>query len=102
MSVFKKIGNKLDISYGKIKEYKIEGKIIAVANINGKYLAFDGLCPHLQCPLAGGSLKDDIITCYCHGAKFDITNGKVISGPTKKPLQVYKVKTEGEDILVKL
>ncbi len=102
MATFKFIGKVSDISQGKIKEYKLEDKILAVANVGGQYLAFDGLCTHMQCPLAGGNLDGHIITCYCHGAKFDIMEGKVVTGPAKKPLRVYKVKIEGEDILVEI
>ena len=102
MKKFIKIASKSEISSGKMKEYKIGDKTIVIVNIGGKYLAFDGLCTHMQCPLAGGNLDGNILTCYCHGAQFDISDGKAIAPPVRKPLEVYKVKVVGENILVEI
>ena len=33
------------------------------------------------CPLSGGLLVGTTIMCQCHGSKFDVTTGAVVSGP---------------------
>ena len=33
--------------------------------------------------------------CQCHGSRFDITTGAVISGPATEPLELYEVREEG-------
>ena len=102
MSQFIKIALKSEIEKGKIKEYQIQGKTIAIANVEGKYLAFDGTCTHAQCALAGGFIDGYTLTCYCHGAQFDISKGDVIAPPATQPLGIYKVKIEGEDLFVEI
>lgn len=102
MNKFIKAAKKADLENGKIKEIKIGNKIIAIANIKDKYYAFDGLCIHIQCPLAGGYIKDHYIVCYCHGAQFDIETGEVKAPQAKTPLKIYKVKMKEEDIFVEI
>ncbi len=67
MAEFIKVAQKSNIPSGKMKEYKVNGKVVAVANVDGEYLAFDGVCTHAQCSLAGGYLDGYTLTCYCHG-----------------------------------
>jgi nitrite reductase/ring-hydroxylating ferredoxin subunit len=102
MSSLVKVGTKTEIQKGKIKEFTVNGKTIAVANVDGEYLAFDGLCTHAQCALAGGFLDGYTLTCYCHGGQFDIKTGEVLSPPPVNPINIYKVKVEGEEILVEI
>lgn len=40
-----------------------------------KIYAVDNRCPHMGFPLAQGSIKDGILTCYWHYARFDIASG---------------------------
>jgi 3-phenylpropionate/trans-cinnamate dioxygenase ferredoxin subunit len=100
MNKFIQVAKKTDIPAGKMRECRIGDKTIVVANTEGEYLAFDGLCTHAECPLAGGFLDGYTLTCYCHGAQFDIKTGKVLAPPATVPLNIYKVKTEGEDVFV--
>lgn len=102
MKKFIKLAHKSDIINGKMKEFKVNDKIFTVANTGGEYLAFDGLCTHAECPLAGGFLDGYILTCYCHGAQFDIKNGEVLALPATVALKTYKVKIEGEEIFVEI
>lgn len=100
MANLTKVATKRELPNGKMKEYNVNGKTIVVANIDGKYMAFDGICTHEYCALAGGYLDGYTITCYCHGAQFDISTGEVLSPPAPSPLKTYKVKLKGDDILV--
>lgn len=102
MSQFIKIASTAEIENGKMKEYKVAGKTIVIANTDGEYLAFDGICTHAQCSLAGGFLDGYTLTCYCHGAQFDVTNGEVLAPPAPSPIGVYKTKIEGENLLVEI
>ena len=102
MSEFVKVGTKSEIPEGKMKSFLIKEEQITIANTEGEYLAFDDTCTHAQCSLAGGFLSGKTITCYCHGGQFDLKTGKVLGPPPETPLNVYKIKVEGEDILVEI
>jgi nitrite reductase/ring-hydroxylating ferredoxin subunit len=100
MTQFTKVSTVEEVAVGKMKEVRVGARTIVLANVDGEYLAFDGVCTHAQCPLAGGFLDGYTLTCYCHGAQFDIKKGDVLSPPATNRLGVYPVKIEGSNILV--
>ena len=66
---------------------------ISIARVDGRLYAFDDLCTCSAepCPLSGGLLTGTTVMCQCHGSRFDIATGAVISGPATEPLDVYEV-----------
>lgn len=43
--------------------------------IMGKVLAVDNRCPHMGFPLDRGTVRDGILTCHWHHARFDLATG---------------------------
>jgi nitrite reductase/ring-hydroxylating ferredoxin subunit len=66
---------------------------IAIARVDDRLYAFDDLCTCADqaCPLSGGLLTGTTIMCQCHGSRYDITSGAVITGPATEPLNGYEV-----------
>lgn len=72
-----------------------------------EYYAIGNICTHPGTDLSKGTLEGNTVTCPKHKSKFEVTTGKVISGP-KIPLihpknkdePAYVVKVEGKDILL--
>ncbi|MEO0490401.1 MAG: Rieske (2Fe-2S) protein [Cyanobacteria bacterium P01_A01_bin.123] len=52
-----------------------EGQGIVLFHHNGQIYALDNRCPHMGFPLHKGSVKDCILTCHWHHARFDLTSG---------------------------
>ncbi len=48
---------------------------IAVYAHDGQVSAVDNRCPHLGFPLHRGSVRDGILTCHWHHARFDLCSG---------------------------
>jgi nitrite reductase/ring-hydroxylating ferredoxin subunit len=48
---------------------------VALSYADGQVRAFDDRCPHLGFPLHKGTLKDGILTCHWHHARFDACSG---------------------------
>jgi nitrite reductase/ring-hydroxylating ferredoxin subunit len=67
-----------EIPVGKMKHVEVDGKEIAIANINGKYYAFDDRCGHSSARLSMGVINGNVVTCSFHGAQFDCTTGKKV------------------------
>jgi arsenite oxidase small subunit len=64
------------------------------AAVAGKeFVAYSAICTHLGC-IVGYKSEEDMIFCPCHAGYFDPTNGKVISGPPKKPLPEVKLRID--------
>jgi 3-phenylpropionate/trans-cinnamate dioxygenase ferredoxin component len=66
---------------------------ISIARVGDRIYAFDDLCTCAgePCPLSGGLLTGTTLMCQCHGSRFDIATGAVLSGPATQPLSVYEV-----------
>jgi nitrite reductase/ring-hydroxylating ferredoxin subunit len=76
---------------------------ISIARVDGQLYAFDDICTCADqgCPLSGGLLAGTTIACQCHGSRFDIATGAVISGPATKALEVYEVQEVGDDLQIR-
>jgi 3-phenylpropionate/trans-cinnamate dioxygenase ferredoxin subunit len=105
---FVKVGETSEIPAGKMKMIKVEDKEFLIANVNGNYYAIANRCTHAGGDLSKGSLEGNIVTCPKHGSKFDVTTGKVVSGPKILFLHPkisdepsYEVKVEGKEVLLK-
>jgi 3-phenylpropionate/trans-cinnamate dioxygenase ferredoxin component len=57
----------------------VDGFPVAVANVDGRYYAFQNLCPHQGTTLGGRPLTG---TCYMvcsqHSSKYDVTDGRCV------------------------
>jgi len=76
-----KVATVSEIPAGTMKHVEAGGKEICIANVSGKFYAIDDRCGHENARLSRGSLMDTIVTCPMHSSQFDITTGKLMSGP---------------------
>ena len=49
----------------------------------GDFKAFSAVCTHQGCVVA--KIEGEDIECTCHGSKFSIEDGSVVTGPATKP-----------------
>jgi nitrite reductase/ring-hydroxylating ferredoxin subunit len=78
----------------KLAAFGVHGEWVAIAVVDGSYYAFEDICPHLQCSLAGGNLQGTSVICPCHGSEFDVTSGKRLAGPARRDIRTYPVHLE--------
>ena len=83
-----------DLKEGDMQAFKVMATKISVANVGGTFYAFDDTCTHEGCSLAEGDLEETILTCSCHGSKFDVTNGTVLEGPAQDPVETYETRED--------
>ncbi len=88
------------VGEGQIAAFKTDEREIAVANVGGTYYAFNDICTHRRCSLADGELDGTTLTCICHGSRFEVSTGEVVRGPAPRPLEVYPVSIEGDELRV--
>lgn len=60
---------------GSRARLQIEGKDLALFNIDGTLYAIDDSCPHQGASLLGGTLQGRMIQCSAHGLRFDLASG---------------------------
>jgi nitrite reductase/ring-hydroxylating ferredoxin subunit len=97
---FVKVISTRELPLGSMKGVEAGGKPVLVANFEGKYYAIGNVCTHMGCTLTDGTLNGEVVTCPCHGSKFNVKNGNVVGGPAKKPEPAYQVKAEGDQVLI--
>jgi nitrite reductase (NADH) small subunit len=96
---FLRAARKDEIPVGTIREFSLEGKAVALANVGGKFFAINNTCLHRGGPLGEGTLDGNVVTCPWHGWQYDVTNGKLAMNPAVAVL-CYPVDVRGEDIFV--
>src|SRR5213082_2440139 len=70
-----------EITPGTIREFQVEGKAVALANVGGKYYAINNTCLHRGGPLGQAVMNGVVVTCPWHGWQYDVTTGKVKQNP---------------------
>lgn len=91
------LGLAADIPVGGGKVYT-DAQVVVTQPTAGQYKAFSAICTHVGCicnQVAGGT-----INCPCHGAKFKITDGSVVTGPATTPLATAAVTVSGGKIFL--
>ena len=101
MANFVKVAQTNEIPAGQGKCVEVEGKRIAIFNVDGTYYAIDDVCPHQGGPLGEGELNGTIVTCPWHGWEYDVTSG-INTFDTELKQEQFQVKVDGNDILVAL
>jgi len=64
------------IAPGVGKAFEVDGRSVAVFNVNGTLYAIDDSCPHQGSSLAMGSLDGCTVICRSHGMKVNVTGGE--------------------------
>ena len=72
--------------------------VILIKTEDNQYKALSASCTHLDCIV---QYKNDTkqIWCACHNGTYDL-NGRNISGPPPRPLEVYDVKVIKDEIVI--
>ncbi len=102
MPEFVKIASTADIAPGQVNVYAVNGRSIAVSNVDGTFYAIDDICSHDGGSLDQGELEGDQIECPRHGARFDVKTGRALTLPAVMPVKSYPVQVEGDEIKVQV
>ena len=81
---------------------EVDGEVVAVFHVEGRFYAIDDVCTHDGGPLVDGELTGYKIACPRHGAKFDIRTGAALSMPAVRPTRAHAVKVEDGGVWVAL
>jgi NAD(P)H-dependent nitrite reductase small subunit len=66
---------------GKSVGVSIDGRRLAVFNIDGQFYVIDDRCPHRAGPLSEGYVEAFQLWCPLHGWSFDLRTGACLSQP---------------------
>ena len=75
----------------------IVGNFIITQPTSGVYHAYSAKCPHQGAKIT--QVNGDTVTCTNHNSVFSITDGALVSGPSRAGLKEAKLKTDGNNKL---
>ncbi len=107
-----RIAGKSDIPEGQMRGFTVGDKQVLVANVAGNHYAVDAICTHMHGYLPAGKLDNSIVTCPVHGARYDVTNGKlyknisvmfkVATRAKASDLNSYPLTVDGDDLYIEV
>ena len=97
-----KVAKTNEIEPGQARLVDVQGKRIALFNVDGTFFALDSTCTHKGGPLAEGEISGHVLTCPWHGATFDIRTGEVLGPPAYEAVARYSVRVTGADVEVEV
>jgi nitrite reductase/ring-hydroxylating ferredoxin subunit len=84
---------------GKSTTVEVDGKTVALFNVDGTFHAIADACMHAGQSLGYGILQGKVVRCRGHGWRFDVTTGEVVGVPGAG-VACYQAKVENGRILV--
>jgi 3-phenylpropionate/trans-cinnamate dioxygenase ferredoxin subunit len=80
----------------------VAGHRIALFRIGDDVYGIGDRCSHAEASLSEGELFDELVECPRHGSEFDITTGEPHTLPATRPVPVYKIIREDDDLFVEV
>jgi nitrite reductase (NADH) small subunit len=99
MAEFVRVAGMADVKPGQGIVAEVNGKTLAVFNVDGNFHAIDNTCIHRGGPLGEGDVDGNVVTCPWHGWQYNVATGACVNNPSAK-VDVYQVKVEGTDVKV--
>ncbi|MEN9395548.1 MAG: naphthalene 1,2-dioxygenase system ferredoxin subunit [Pseudomonadota bacterium] len=87
---------------GDVIGIRVEGKEIALYEVEGKIYATDNLCTHGAARMSDGFLEGREIECPLHQGRFDVCSGQALCAPLTENIRTYPVRIENLRVMLKL
>jgi nitrite reductase/ring-hydroxylating ferredoxin subunit len=91
-----------ELAPGGLKEIDLGGRLVLLANVDGKHFAFSRQCPHEEADLKTGALEGTKIRCANHNYCFDLETGECVLPRGGPPLTVLPAEQRGDEICIRL
>jgi len=70
-----------ELADGQLHSADADGTPVLLVRYAGQVLAIHDRCGHRGCLLSKGELDSTVVTCSCHGSRFDMCDGTLLRGP---------------------
>src|SRR5881394_2098640 len=91
-----------DLPAGSSRRVYVGGDAVALFNVRGTVHAIANRCTHARASLSEGTVDPArcTVTCPWHEGVFSLDTGQVLGGPPSLPVAAYRVKIEGDTVLI--
>lgn len=81
-----------DVPRGAHRVYEVDGRFVAVYNVQDELYAIEDVCTHDGNPLSDGPVEGTEVLCSRHGARFCLKTGAALTPPAYEPVATYAVR----------
>jgi nitrite reductase/ring-hydroxylating ferredoxin subunit len=90
-----------EVKPGQRKVVSVNGREIALFNLEGEFYAISNRCPHADFPLTYAPIYGDIIICPNHAWMFNVKTGDCMT-KFSCAIRTYQVVVEGKNIKIEI
>jgi len=94
-----RVGSLAELKQTNCMTVSAEGQTIVLFAYGENVYAVDNRCPHMGFPLNQGTVKEGILTCHWHHARFDLASGGTFD-LWADDVPAFPVEVNGDDLLV--
>jgi nitrite reductase/ring-hydroxylating ferredoxin subunit len=96
-----RVGTVADLNQRGCTVVSAGGHGVAVFAHEGRFYAVDNRCPHMGFPLSRGTVRDGLLTCHWHHARFDLEGGGTLD-PFADNVRSFSLEVEGDSVFLVL
>lgn len=85
------VGAAGDVPRGEHRVYEVDGRFVAVYNVQDELYAIEDVCTHDGNPLSDGPVEGTEVICTRHGARFCLKTGAALTPPAYEPVATHAV-----------
>ena len=91
-----------ELAVGEARRVDVDGTAVCVVRCAGGFRAVADVCSHEDFSLSEGEVDPDAceIECWKHGSMFSLVTGEPVTLPATRPVAVYPVTVDGDDVIV--
>ncbi len=102
MGAFVKVAEVSQVPPGQAAMVEVQGRQIALFNLDGNFYAINNDCTHAGGSLSEGLIEGDQVECPWHGARFNIKTGTKLRAPAPADVAAYKCRVTGTSVEIEL
>jgi nitrite reductase/ring-hydroxylating ferredoxin subunit len=99
MADFVTVAKKTEIPAGEGRVVQVNGRDVALFNLDGTFYAVDNYCVHQGGPLGEGVLDGECVVCPWHSWRYSVKTG-VSPVHASVKVETYPVRLDGDNIQV--
>ena len=93
-----------ELTSGEARRFEVGRHQLCVVRIGDDVYAIGDRCSHADYSLSEGEVVEDEceIECWKHGSTFSLETGEPQTLPATKPVPVYSIEVNGDDVMLVL
>lgn len=104
MGTLVRLCSRNELEPGTARRFDVGEHRIALVRIGDDFYAIGDRCSHADYSLSEGDVWADELELECpkHGSTFSLTTGEAQTFPATRPVPVYEIQVDGDDVSVVL